>query len=249
MTADRTLTGPRRPERTEHIRGTRARSARGGGARRFGRGALVVYGLGLAVLGVALNRGGTDSAWRALGLVAVLLAAACVVLATRTLAPPAPLRRGAVTSADSNAEPGPALMPSDVSSRVGTFDRFAGLAANLASRAPFFIACIALVVAWLIEGAVKVASGGGLNSFQDSAYQLQINTTTTIVTFLLVALLQNSATRSDQATQHKLNAIADGLADLMGHLSRTQNDKDLRQDLLELREAVGLENREDTSKS
>ncbi len=35
-------------------------------------------------------------------------------------------------------KPGPLLMPSDVSSRVGFFDRFAGLAARLASRAPFF---------------------------------------------------------------------------------------------------------------
>jgi low affinity Fe/Cu permease len=104
-------------------------------------------------------------------------------------------------------------MPSDVSTRVGAFDRFAGLSAKLASRAPFFIFCIGLVIAWLIEGAVRMATGGGLAAFQDSSYQLQINTTTTIVTFLLVALLQNSQTRSDQATQHKLNAIADGLAD------------------------------------
>src|SRR5207248_4915045 len=38
-------------------------------------------------------------------------------------------------------------------------------------------------------------------------WQLLINTATTIVTFLLVALLQNSQTRNDQATQHKLNEI------------------------------------------
>jgi low affinity Fe/Cu permease len=42
-------------------------------------------------------------------------------------------------------------------------------------------------------------------------WQLIINTVTTIITFLMVALLQNSQTRSDQALQHKLNAIADGL--------------------------------------
>jgi hypothetical protein len=49
-------------------------------------------------------------------------------------------------------------------------------------------------------------------------WQLIINTVTTIITFVMVALLQNSQTRSDQAIQHKLNAIADGLADLMAHV-------------------------------
>ena len=65
---------------------------------------------------------------------------------------------------------------------------------------------------------------------------------TTIVTFLMVALLQNTQTRADQATQDKLNAIADGLADLMR--SSTGNDSALRKDMLELRAAVGLEDRE-----
>jgi low affinity Fe/Cu permease len=56
----------------------------------------------------------------------------------------------------------------------------------------------------------------------------------------MVALLQNSQTRADQAVQHKLNAIADSLSDLM----RLQ---DLEQDARELREAVGLEQHESTS--
>ncbi|MEP7203166.1 MAG: low affinity iron permease family protein [Ilumatobacteraceae bacterium] len=107
------------------------------------------------------------------------------------------------------------MMPSDVSSRVGFFDRFAGLTARMASRAPFFAFCLLLVVIWLIQGAVKIVVRGSFDAFLDSQYQLEINTTTTIITFLMVALLQNSQTRSDQAVQHKLNAIADGLADLM----------------------------------
>ncbi|HEY2834223.1 MAG TPA: low affinity iron permease family protein [Sporichthyaceae bacterium] len=148
---------------------------------------------------------------------------------------------------DPNAKPPIALMPSDVSSRIGVFDRFAGLMATLASRAPFFIFCIGLVIAWLVEGIVKIADGGGISAFQDSAYQLQINTTTTIVTFLLVALLQNSQTRSDQATQHKLNAIADGLADFMEQMAQMHDNAKLHQDLVELRDAVGLESRENTS--
>ena len=50
-------------------------------------------------------------------------------------------------------------------------------------------------------------------------YQLIINTPTTIITFLLVALLQNTQKRSEQAIQHKLNAVANGLADLMEHFT------------------------------
>src|SRR5687767_11033231 len=97
------------------------------------------------------------------------------------------------------------LMPTEVSSRVGFFDKFAGLAAKLASRAPFFAFCLTLVVVWLIQGVMLVISRGTFKPFLDSQYQLEINTTTTIITFLLVALLQNSQTRNDQATQHKLN--------------------------------------------
>ncbi len=77
-------------------------------------------------------------------------------------------------------------------------------------------------------------------------WQLIINTATTIITFLLVALLQNSQTRNDQATQHKLNAIADGLADLMAHVSSIHGDEDLDHDRPALRLAVGLEDREST---
>ena len=140
------------------------------------------------------------------------------------------------------------LKPSDVSSRVGFFDRFAGLTARMASRAPFFAFCLLLVIIWLIQGAAKIISSGGFSSFLDGQYQLEINTTTTIITFLMVALLQNSQTRSDQAVQHKLNAIADGMADLMEHLSERYDDDDLRNDIRELRLAVGLENIESTDR-
>jgi low affinity Fe/Cu permease len=142
-----------------------------------------------------------------------------------------------------------ALMPTDVSTRVGFFDRFAGRASNLASRAPFFAACVLLVVAWLVQGIVVILLNGDFASFLDAQYQLEINTTTTIVTFLLVAVLQNSQTRNDQATQHKLNAIADGLADLMGNMAEVHDRDPLRNDIRELRAAVGLESKEGTSEN
>jgi low affinity Fe/Cu permease len=127
-------------------------------------------------------------------------------------------------------------MPTEVDSRVGFFDRFAGHASTIASRAPFFAACVLLILVW----APTVLF---LNF---DTWQLLINTATTIVTFLLVALLQNSQTRNDQATQHKLNAIAEGLADLMAYVA--DEDKGLHDDVRELRTAVGLEDRESTTK-
>lgn len=139
-------------------------------------------------------------------------------------------------------------MPTDVSSRIGLFDRFAGYAAHLASRAPFFAFCLLLVVAWLVHGVVLIVSKGSIRPFLSSEYQLEINTTTTIITFLMVALLQNSQTRNDQATQHKLNAIADALADLMEHTAGRFPESELTDDMRELRAAVGLETREGTSK-
>lgn len=63
---------------------------------------------------------------------------------------------------------------------------------------------------------------------------------------LMVALLENSHTRSDRATQHKLNAVADELADLMAYLAPHDQDRRLENDLHELRLAVGLETRETT---
>jgi hypothetical protein len=73
-------------------------------------------------------------------------------------------------------------------------------------------------------------------------WQLIINTVTTIVTFLLVALLQNTQKRSDDAVQHKLNALAEGLANLMYRIA--EDKPGLHHDHLELRKAVGLEDRE-----
>src|SRR5689334_6457390 len=111
------------------------------------------------------------------------------------------------------------LMPLEVSQHVGVFDRASGAVSRVASRAPFFAFCVGLVVLWILQGVVRALAGGGLSTFSGSTYQLEINTTTTIITFLLVALLQNTQSRDAQSTQHKLNALADGLADLMAHLS------------------------------
>lgn len=71
----------------------------------------------------------------------------------------------------------------------------------------------------------------GPEAFIDQTYQLQINTVTTVVTFLLVALLQNTQARDTEAIHEKLNAIAQGLANI------TEDETDAT----ELTAAVGLE--------
>ena len=130
------------------------------------------------------------------------------------------------------------LMPSEVSSTITRFDRFANAATRVVSRAWFFAFCVLLVLIW----APSYFAFGNIDT-----WQLVINTLTTIITFLMVALLQNSQMRADQAIQHKLNAIADGLADLMEHIADAADSDDLRQDRIELHDAVGLELRESTS--
>jgi hypothetical protein len=117
------------------------------------------------------------------------------------------------------------------------FDRLAGWSAGFVSRAPFFTLCVLLVVMW----APTYFLVGNFDT-----YQLIINTPTTIITFLLVALLQNTQKRSEQALQHKLDAVADGLADLMEHFAaddpeRRAAKEDLSGDIEDLRAAVGLE--------
>ena len=117
---------------------------------------------------------------------------------------------------------------------LDAFDRFATAASTVVSRAPFFCFCVILVVVWVPTLALMPVNTS----------QLIINTVTTIVTFLLVALLQNTQTRSDAALQKKLNAIADALADLMVAQSQTKSSKDLTSDVRDLRQAVGLEDRQ-----
>lgn len=121
-------------------------------------------------------------------------------------------------------------MPSDVTPDVGPFDRFATQTSWFTAKPWFFAACVALIVIWAPSYFFLQNT---------DTWQLIINTVTTIVTFLLVALFQNTVTRQDQAVQDKLNAIADALADIMDKI-----EPDMRQDVRELRDAVGIEDRE-----
>jgi low affinity Fe/Cu permease len=71
-------------------------------------------------------------------------------------------------------------------------------ASEFTSHAAFFIACVLLVVVWAPSYFV----------FQNlNTWQLIINTATTIVTFLIVFLIQNTQNRESQAVQLKLDAL------------------------------------------
>ena len=65
-------------------------------------------------------------------------------------------------------------------------------------RPTAFIAAGLLILAWLISGPMF--------HFSDT-WQLIINTTTTIVTFLMVFLIQNSQNRDTRAIQLKLDEL------------------------------------------
>ena len=84
----------------------------------------------------------------------------------------------------------------------GGFSRVFGDAANktsqAAGRASTFIFAAGVVVVWAITGP--------LFGFSDT-WQLVINTGTTIVTFLMVFLIQNSQNRDSAAIQVKLDEL------------------------------------------
>lgn len=118
---------------------------------------------------------------------------------------------------------------------LSSFDRLASKVDQQVSRAWFFAACLMMVVIW----APSILLFKNVDT-----WQLVINTTTTIVTFLLVALLQNTQHRSGEALHEKLNAMIEALADLME--SHESGDPSIALDVEKLRRASGLEERRGT---
>lgn len=131
--------------------------------------------------------------------------------------------------------------PSDVQDQRGPFDTFADKASVYTAKSFFFVGCVLVVLVW--------AATGPIFKFNET-WQLIINTGTTIVTFLLVALFQNAQQRFENTMNKKTNAIADALGDLINWTADQNGDEaacsTLRKHAQELREAVGLEHREST---
>jgi low affinity Fe/Cu permease len=93
----------------------------------------------------------------------------------------------------------------------GYFDRFASWVSTQAARPWFFTLCFALVVVWVPSVLIVPDKVPG----KIDTWQLVINTATTIITFLMVALLQNTQDRATRALHHKLDAIAEAVADVL----------------------------------
>jgi low affinity Fe/Cu permease len=72
-------------------------------------------------------------------------------------------------------------------------------------------------------------------------WQTAIHTVASVLTLLLVVLLENASRRTEEASQDKLIVIATALAELMA--SEAPNDGNVQDAAKRLREAVGLEER------
>jgi low affinity Fe/Cu permease len=87
-------------------------------------------------------------------------------------------------------------MPSN--NHTSLYSRFAKEASRFCGRPKIFMAAIALIVVWGITGPIF--------DYSDT-WQLVINTGTTIITFLMVFLIQNSQNRDTEAIQVKLDEL------------------------------------------
>jgi low affinity Fe/Cu permease len=78
------------------------------------------------------------------------------------------------------------------------FTQFANAASHAAGRAITFVLALLVILVWAVTGPIF--------GFSDT-WQLIINTGTTIVTFLMVFLIQNSQNRDSAAIQVKLDEL------------------------------------------
>ena len=80
----------------------------------------------------------------------------------------------------------------------GLFDRFASVATRASGNAVTFVLAVLLVALW--------ATTGPLFGYSET-WQLVINTATTIVTFLMVFLIQHAQNKDSVALHLKLNEL------------------------------------------
>ena len=78
------------------------------------------------------------------------------------------------------------------------FSRFAKWTANITGKPVSFGLAALVILAWLVTGPIF--------DYSDT-WQLVINTGTTIITFLMVFLIQNTQNRDTQALQVKLDEL------------------------------------------
>ena len=78
------------------------------------------------------------------------------------------------------------------------FSDFAGSVAHATGKPVTFMLCVLVIALWALSGPIF--------GFSDT-WQLLINTGTTIVTFLMVFLIQNTQNRDGAAIQAKLDEL------------------------------------------
>lgn len=98
--------------------------------------------------------------------------------------------------------------------------RFAHWAMDASGSTGAFVLAVVILLAWLVSGP--------LFGFSDT-WQLVINTGTTIVTFLMVFLIQRAQNKDSQAIHLKLNEL---VAAVKGASNRLINVEDLTEDEL-----------------
>ncbi|HXH99986.1 MAG TPA: low affinity iron permease family protein [Sphingobacteriaceae bacterium] len=84
------------------------------------------------------------------------------------------------------------------SSKKSFFEKFSNVATSFTGSSSAFISAVTIVVLW--------AATGPLFNFSET-WQLVINTGTTIITFLMVFLIQKSQNKDSKAIQLKLNEL------------------------------------------
>lgn len=92
----------------------------------------------------------------------------------------------------------PGTHPTTKDKHPNWFTRAARAASKFTGRPLCFMLALATIVAWLVSGP--------LFGFSDT-WQLIINTGTTIITFLMVFLIQNTQNRDTEAMQIKLDEM------------------------------------------
>ena len=98
------------------------------------------------------------------------------------------------------------------------FAGFSRKASAAAGSWQAFVAACTLVFAWLI--------GGFFVGFGSELYQLLINTTTAIVTFLIVFLIQGSQNRDTSALHAKVDALICAIKEADDEMIRIEDGSD-----------------------
>jgi low affinity Fe/Cu permease len=104
------------------------------------------------------------------------------------------------------------------------FRRFASTASHWVGSPPVFMMAVGVVVLWAALGPVF--------RFSDT-WQLAINTGTTIVTFLMVFLIQNTQNRDAKAIHLKLDEVIRGLQGARNRLVDLEHMTDAQLDELQ----------------